>query len=56
MTPPDLDELLLSDLREWVNRHDLGDALEGAGRHEEADLCWDLLLPVRVVDGRVVEG
>jgi hypothetical protein len=46
MPPTDLDALLGADLRDLLHRLDLGDALEDAGRHEEARRCRDMSLDV----------
>ena len=55
MIPPTLDELLARDLTERTNRIALADTLAAAGRYAEAHLCRNLGVPVRVVEGRIVE-
>ena len=56
VTSLDLDALLASDLGDRCVRLDLGDALASAGRHEEAWLARDLLLPLRAEGGRLVRA
>ena len=60
ITSPDPDEhldrlleLFQKDPRE-KDRQPLAHALDDVGRHPEADLCRNLRVRVRVVDGRVV--
>jgi hypothetical protein len=52
MTRP-LAALLASGLTDLLGRLDLGDALEFAGRHEEARRCRDMALDVWVEGGLV---